>query len=367
MKNHQLIQLIIIQFKEFYREPGALFWSFIFPILMAWGLGISFTSKPVSYRNIAVINAETDSTFENFINKNNFMKQKSVHESVVYQKETEHAELGKTIFKLFETNEINAVVLLKRGIISMIMTEKNENFEYNFDVHNSDAQLCYIQMSELCENNNLYPAKDVIKPMEIIGTRYIDFLIPGLITMGLMNSCLWGISYSMIENRKKKLLRRMVAAPMKKSYYLLSKLIARLVITFIEAAAIIIFANIVFQTRIEGSLAALIAILVAGNITFIGISILIASRTSSIQMGNGLMNLVTLPMMVLSGIFFSYQNLPDWAIGFIKYLPLTIFTDAVRSIFIEGAGIIETFVPFCVLVIIGSITFITGLKIFKWY
>jgi ABC-type multidrug transport system permease subunit len=105
----------------------------------------------------------------------------------------------------------------------------------------------------------------------------------------------------------------------------------------------------------------------AGNIAFAGIAVFVSSRTSNTEAGNGMINFVVFPMMILSGIFFSYQNFPDWSLPVIKNLPLTMLTDGVRSIFNEGAGYHEVALPVLILLIIGISFFSVGLKIFKWH
>jgi ABC-type multidrug transport system permease subunit len=105
----------------------------------------------------------------------------------------------------------------------------------------------------------------------------------------------------------------------------------------------------------------------AGNIAFAGLAILISSHTSNTEVGNGLINFVVMPMMILSGIFFSYQNFPEWSLPVIRKLPLTILTDGARSIFNEGAGYREVALPILILTAIGILFFTIGLKIFKWH
>ncbi|MEI6900451.1 MAG: ABC transporter permease, partial [Bacteroidota bacterium] len=199
------------------------------------------------------------------------------------------------------------------------------------------------------------------------GTRYIDFLIPGLIAMGIMMACMWGISYGIIDNRSKKLLRRMVATPMKKSHYLIALISVRIVMNFIESSLLFVVALLVFGIQIQGSIPALVTIFLAGNIAFAGIAILLSSHTAKTEIGNGLINAVVTPMMVLSGIFFSYHNFPDWSIPVIKLLPLTAVADGIRSVFIEGAGFNEIAIPSLILTAVGVVCFTIGLKTFKWH
>ncbi|NJO69582.1 MAG: ABC transporter permease [Bacteroidetes bacterium] len=192
-------------------------------------------------------------------------------------------------------------------------------------------------------------------------------MIPGLIGMGIMMSCMWGISYSLIEKRSKKLLRRMVATPMKKPLFLASLFTARFTMNLVEAIVLFIFAFYYFGMTVQGNIASLVVLLLAGNVAFSGLAVLISSRTASPEVGNGLINAIVTPMMVLSGVFFSYHSFPDWIIQIIRPLPLTMLNDSVRAVFNEGAGFAETAVPTLILLLEGGIFFVIGLKIFKWY
>jgi ABC-type multidrug transport system permease subunit len=206
-----------------------------------------------------------------------------------------------------------------------------------------------------------------IKPLTLLGTRYIDFLIPGLIGMGVMMASTWGISYTIIDRRSKKLLRRMVATPMKRSNFLFALMTARFTMNVVEAGLLFLFAWLYFHIHIQGSIAALFAVFIAGNVAFSGLSILISSHTANSEIGNGIINAVVTPMMVLSGIFFSYHNFPDWALPVIKNLPLTMLADSIRSIFNEGVSFAGVYREIIVLMVIGVVSFVVGLKIFKWY
>jgi len=159
----------------------------------------------------------------------------------------------------------------------------------------------------------------------------------------------------------------MVATPMRKSYFLIALITVRIGMNFVESALLFLFAALVFNITIQGNIAALLVIFLAGNIAFAGIAIFISSHTGNTEIGNGLINVVVLPMMVLSGIFFSYHNFPDWSLPFIRIMPLTMLADGIRSIFIEGTGFAQNFLPIVILLTTGVFFFTIGLKIFKWH
>ena len=373
----QLIRLIQAHFKELFREPGVLFWGIVFPILMSLGLGIAFTKKTDIVRELAIIGNESinnnqvasSSIISSFLQKNKAISKVS-NEGFNYREITlKDDKLGNTHLHFIRMNWQQAMVHLKRGNIVLVIDDQHGKIDYHFDPMNPDAQLIYLKLSGIFSDKISLDRvnNEEIKPLTIKGTRYIDFLVPGLIAMGIMMACMWGISYGIIDNRAKKLLRRMVATPMKKSHYLIALITVRTAMNFIESGLLFFVAWLVFGITIQGSIPALFTIFMAGNVAFAGIAILISSHTSKTEIGNGLINAFVTPMMVLSGIFFSYHNFPEWALPVIKILPLTIVADGIRSVFIEGAGFTEIAIPSLMLSLIGIVFFTAGLKIFKWH
>jgi ABC-2 type transport system permease protein len=373
---NQLWQLTSALFREIIREPGVLFWGILFPILMSLGLGIAFTKKADVIRKVSVIkssekqvNSNDSGIIYNFLNNKCEKNIPSEKDGYRWKYVIKDEKLGNSIFLFYEMTRDEAMKVLKRGTVNVLLFENEGTAEYHFDPMNPDAQLTYLKLSSLFGDGETQPVEgnDEIKPLTVTGTRYIDFLVPGLITMGVMMSCMWGISYGIIEKRSKKLLRRLVATPMKKSHFLIALITVRITMNFIESLVLFVFALFAFKMTIQGDITALILMFIAGNIAFSGIAVFVSSNTSNTEVGNGLINFVVFPMMVLSGIFFSYQNFPDWSIPVIKVLPLTMLTDGIRSIFNEGAGYHEVAVPIMILLATGAIFFSAGLKIFKWH
>jgi len=373
---NQLWLLTSALFREIIREPGVLFWGILFPILMSLGLGIAFTKKPDVLRKVAVISSAERSgndrdtgIIRSFLYDNCEKNIPTEEETYRWKYVIKDEKLGNSIFLFYEMNWDEALKFLKRGTINILLLEQGETAEYHFDPMNPDAQLTYLKLSGIIGKGEIKTVKSnsEIKPLTLTGTRYIDFLVPGLITMGVMMSCMWGISYGLIEKRSKKLLRRLVATPMKKSHFLIALITVRITMNFIESLVLFVFALFAFKMTIQGDISALILIFIAGNFAFAGIAVFVSSNTSNTEVGNGLINFVVFPMMVLSGIFFSYQNFPDWSIPVIKMLPLTMLTDGIRSIFNEGAGYHDVTIPILILTATGVIFFSAGLKIFKWH
>ena len=378
----QLRALITAHSLELLREPAVLFWGILFPILMSLGLGSAFSKKADKLINIAVTEPETKNGYEELLTAKNhrinlFLQNlftgtghnfKGIEETEGKLKLTSlNKKSGNNTFTFQSADWKQATRLLKRGEICLILELKNQKLLYHFEPVNPEAQYAYQKLQRLSEKKSLSETEENLTPLTLPGTRYIDFLIPGLIAMGIMMSCLWGLSYGIIEKRSRKLLRRMVATPMKKSYFLLSLIAVRAAMNVFEASILYLFAYFAFGVVIQGSLLALLLVFLSSNLAFSGISILAASRTSNNEVGNGLINAISTPMIVISGVFFSYHNFPDWTVSVIKFLPMTLVTDALRSVFIEGAGLKEVANPVIILTSTGICLFAAGLKLFKWH
>jgi len=198
------------------------------------------------------------------------------------------------------------------------------------------------------------------------GTRYIDFLIPGLLGFGLMSSSIWGLGWVIVQMRMGKLLRRLAATPMRKLDFLLAFAAGRLLLGFLEVLFFLGFARLLFGVRIAGNPVTFVLWALAGALTFAGISALVASRAQTSETASGLMNLVTLPMTVLSGVFFSASHFPVWLQPALRALPLTAVIDGLRAISIDGAGLAALVLPGLVLAVWGVGSFALAVRLFRW-
>jgi ABC-type multidrug transport system permease subunit len=377
ISNSQLFQLILANIKELIREPGVLFWGIVFPILMSLGLGVAFTKKKDVITQVAVIGenhlvhqaADSLSLIFTFLLQNKAILEHDREGKLARKLTVPDDKLGNTTFIFKSLDWKEAMVLLKRGNLNIVMDEKGGAVQYHFDPMNPDAQLTYLKLSRLLNvaGTVVKATNTEISPLTVSGTRYIDFLVPGLIAMGVMMSCMWGVSYAIIERRSKKLLRRMVATPMKRSNFFLALITVRILMNFVEAGLLFLAAWLAFGITVQGSVPALLALFISGNFAFAGIAILLSSHTSKTEVGNGLINALSMPMMVLSGVFFSYHNFPEWSIPVIQKFPLTMMADGIRSVMIEGAGFAEIGMSVVILSVSGLVLFIVGMRLFRWH
>ncbi|PJZ69980.1 ABC transporter permease [Leptospira perolatii] len=351
----QIYYLVSIQLKEFYREPGIIFWAFVFPIAIAGVLGLAFASSGIPETRVAVISNSPNS------------KELASRIEAAFAKSEKENSTGLGIIQPRILTIEEAIQALKRGELNLFVQEDAAGtLEFSFDPKNASAQRDYLLLSNALLSQEEKHTESKIVTLDSKGTRYIDFLVPGMLAMGIMNSCLWGVGWNLIEMRMKKLLRRMSATPMNKLGFVLSFFVTRFIVTTIESIFLLIFTFYFFDNAFFGSVWAGLLIFVTGNFAFACIGIFVGSRAQNSQVGNGLVNAVTFPMMVLSGIFFSYKNFPETVLPVIQYLPLTLAADSLRAVFIEGAGFLQVLAPCGILFLTGTFFLAWGLRIFRW-
>ena len=332
---------------ELRREPEVIFWVFVFPLLLALGLGIAFRNKPADTTSVAVVAG-------NGAAKTLAMLQGSSGSSVVRATVIER----EAALKDFHFGKFDLV----------IEPNPDGSYTYHYDPARSESVLSRAEIDDALQaaagrKNALATAS---RASSEPGSRYIDFLIPGLLGMNLMNSGMWGIGFALVEMRQRKLLKRFVATPMRRTDFLLALTSSRLVLMVIEVGLLLSFGVLVFHMRMLGSVVSVAALSTLGAITFGGIGLLTACRAQKIETVSGLINLVMMPMWIFSGVFFSYERFPAIAHPFIQALPLTALNDALRAVVNEGRSV-DTMLPqIAVLSLWAAISFVLALKLFRW-
>jgi len=256
---------------------------------------------------------------------------------------------------------------LKTGRVALLVVP-GDPVVYRYDSTRTESRLARLEVDDALQRargrKDLIAVRDdrAVAP----GSRYIDFLIPGLLGMNLLGSGIWGVGFSVVQARQRKLLKRYLATPMRRSHYLLSFILSRLVFLIVEVVALVGFGWLLFGVAVRGSFASLAGLTVLGSFAFAGLGLLVASRAKTIEGVSGLMNLVMLPMWILSGTFFSYSRFPNAMIPFVKALPLTALNDALRAVMIDGAAVTALGTPIVIVVAWGAVSFVVALRIFRW-
>jgi ABC transporter DrrB family efflux protein len=334
-----LYQLTTVRFRLLLREPEAVFWIFIFPILLAVGLGIAFRNRPADVLPVGATTAQLTRALA--------------------------ADPGLTAATMDETAGTHA---LATGGILLLAIERPDGVAYKYDDTNPDARTARLLVDRAIQA--AAGQRDAVRAgNELVhetGSRYIDFVVPGLLGMNLMGSAMWGLGFSIVEARQKKLLKRLVASPMPRWEYLASFLLSRLAMLVIEVVVFLGFAWLAFGVPFRGSLLELGVLCVLTSLAFSALGLLVASRARTMEAASGLMNLVMLPMWILSGVFFSATRFPAAIQPFVRALPLTAAIDAMRGNMLQGMTLGHLMAPLGILLAWFVVPFAVSLRIFKW-
>ena len=337
-----IVELASVRTKEFIRESEALFWVFGFPLILALALGFAFREKPPDRVPVAIV-----------AGPNAAQRLAALQKSPV---------LLPSIMSEQEARDA-----LRRGKVSLLI-EGADTVVFRFDATRPDAQSARREADDALQI--AAGRRDVVVTREERvheqGARYIDFLIPGLLGMNLMGTGMWSMGFTIANARMKKLLKRFVATPMRKTDFLLAQFLSRLIWLLIEVTVLVIFGWLVFGVRVNGSILLLAILCIIGGFSFSGIGLLTASRARTIEAVSGLMNFIMMPMWLCSGVFFSYERFPDSVKPFIRLLPLTLLNDALRAVINDAAGFTQIAGKLALLAAWGLVTFMIGLKVFRW-
>jgi ABC-type multidrug transport system permease subunit len=342
---HPLVQLTRVRYREFFREPEAVFWVFIFPVLLAAGLGLAFRNQAPARTAVAVVSGMPESS----------------HLADALRKERD-----MTVSLLSDSAAGEA---LRVGEVALtVVPEPSGQVEYRYDQSRPESRTARLLVDDAIQRasgraNSLRVRDQLIHEP---GARYIDFLIPGLLGMNLMGSGIWGLGFAIVDARKKRLLKRLIATPMSRAQYLSSFVLSRLTLLCLEVVLLLGFGVLAFGVPLRGSLVLLALICLLSSLAFSSLGLLISSRAQTMEGASGLMNLVMLPMWIFSGVFFSASRFPEQIQPLIQALPLTAVINALRANTLRGAGF-SAVAP--ELGIVGAwmvISFFLALKLFRW-
>jgi ABC-type multidrug transport system permease subunit len=337
-----IVELAVTRTKEFVRESEALFWVFGFPLVLALALGFAFREKPPDRVPVAVVAGPNAAQRLTALQKSPVLLP-----SIMSEQEARDA--------------------LRRGKVSLLI-EGGDTVLFRFDATRPDALSAKREADDALQTaggrRNVIVTRE--ERVHEQGARYIDFLIPGLLGMNLMGTGMWSMGFTIANARMKKLLKCLVATPMRKTDFLLAQFLSRLIWLLIEVTVLVVFGWLVFGVRVNGSILLLAILCIVGGFSFSGIGLLTASRARTIEAVSGLMNFIMMPMWLCSGVFFSYERFPDSVKPIIRLLPLTLLNDALRAIINDAAGLPQIAGKLALLAAWGLVTFMIGLKVFRW-
>ncbi len=338
-----LVELTLVRVREFIREPEALFWVFVFPLLLAIGLGIAFRNRPPESVRVGVV--------------------ESAPPAMVAAMD---GAGGLTVVRMRDDSA--AAQALRTADVALVVSPSPTGVTYRFDPSRPDARSARLLVDRAIQTGA--GRRDPVVVEEAVvserGARYIDFFIPGLLGLNLMGSGVWSIAFAIVTARKQKLLKRLVATPMSRAEYLGSFLLSRLVFLVLEVGVLVAFGALVFDVPMRGSWVALGVVCLVAALAFSALGLLVSSRARTVEAVSGLANLVMLPMWIFSGVFFSAANFPKALQPFVQALPLTATVDALRGIMLRGTPLTALGGELALLLVWLVLPFMAALWMFRW-
>jgi ABC-2 type transport system permease protein len=392
---HPAIELLRFRLLIFLREPEAIFWTYGFPLILTVLLGLAFRVRPPEQVEVAVVEGPQAQFVMNALQAEERNDRFHVGKFSLEECQ-ERLRLGKCVLvvepgrtpsgseELREdpaaessgdpseappTGPEGATIIEDQDSDTPIeVPDFQHPFAYRFDPTQPKSAAARLEVDQALQQaagrTDPIPTQDreVTEP----GSRYIDFLIPGLVGMNIMGGGLWGVGFAIVDMRVRKLLKRLIATPMRRSQFMMSLVGGRMTFLIPELAVILLAGNLLFGVPIRGHLLSVLLVGVAGAWCFAGLGLLVASRAQRIETVTGLMNMVMMPMWLMSGIFFSTENFPGFLQPVIQLLPLTQLINAERAIILEGASLGSQVLPLLFLLLVGSLCFGLALRWFRW-
>ena len=337
---HSLGQLTLVRIREFTREPEAVFWAVFFPVLLTAALGVAFSGGSTEVIAVVTTSPEIARALEH-------------DPALAVRRLDEH---GATHELRSGRAALAAVPAPDGGIV------------YRYDDTNPEGRTARMLVDRAIQRaaGRVDPAPVRDDLLREAGSRYVDFVVPGLVGLGIMSNALWGLGFSIVDSRRRKLTKRLVATPMSRAHYLLSFLLWRMMILVIEVGVPIGFGALAFGVPVRGRFIDLVVICVMSSLSFSALGLLVAARPRTIEAVSGLMNLVQVPMWILSGVFFSAQRFPEFVQPFIQLLPLTAVIDALRAHMLQGATLLQLAPQLGTLTGWVVVCFALAMKLFRW-
>lgn len=326
---------------EFVRDRSSLAWNIILPILLVFGLAFTFSGGNKDQYKVAVM---AEGLAAN-----------------ATPAETLHPLLSTDYIKFYGVEEQEETIKkVSRHQVDMLLDLRPEQMHYWV---NHDAVNGYFVQRLLASSGGPVVTERAVTGKEI---RYVDWVVPGILGMNIMFGCLFGVGYVIVRYRKSGYLKRVSATPLTAAEFLIAQVLSRLIIVVITTVLVFAGTNFFMDFRVEGSYFSLLFVLVIGTFSLLSMGLLVASRLKSEELAGGLLNMLTWPMMLVSGVWFSMDGAHPYLQKFAELSPLTHMLKAARAIMIDGASLMGVSYHLLVLLLMGLAFIVLGAKLFKW-
>lgn len=321
---------------EFLRDRSALSWNLLFPIVLVGGFAVIFSGEPEPLFRVAIIGEPTPTAAT-------FLDTPGLATETV-------------------TDQDTAVQRVARQRIDMLLDVRAEPVRYWINP-NAQSGALLEQFLRATSEAGVPPERAVVTGDPI---RYVDWVLPGILAMNVMFSSLWGVGYGIVRYRKNGYLKRLNATPLSALEFICAQLVSRLGLVVAITAIMFIGCQWLIGFRMVGNPFDLLVIALVGSVAMTALGLIIAARVTSEELASGMLNIFSWPMLVLSGVFYSIEEAPQWLQGLAQWLPLTHILDAARAIMLDGAGLWEVRGALLALVAMSIALLALGASLFKW-
>jgi len=322
---------------EFIRDKSALAWSILLPFFLVFGFAFIFDEGGTDVYKVGV--------FGEF----------AQHQDPFFK--LQHVE-----FITITDIEV-AIDKVRHHQLDMVINTEQDNIYWINKQSTNGYLIERLMWSSRNDNGAQQKLRQTVDGREI---RYVDWVLPGILGMNMMFGCLFGVGYVLVRYRKNGVLKRLKATPLTAFEFLCAQVLSRLLLIMVVTSGVFAVCNWVFDIYVEGSYLAIFIVFALGTVSLISLGLMMATRIKSEELANGVLNLMSFPMMILSGVWFSLEGAHPYIIAFSKALPLTHMLDAIRAIMTDGATLMDVSNQIIILLIMSVVFLIIGTVTFKW-
>ena len=336
----RILAILWARNREFYRDRAGLSWNIAMPVLMVFGFAFIFRGEPEDLFKVGVLAG--------------------------------HADLAGTASPFLATRHIrfipfddrqSALAMVERHQIDLLLDPRGPP-RYWINVHSAKGYLVErLLRAAYANSNGPAPQRETVSGLAL---RYVDWVLPGVLAMNIMFSSLWGVGYVIVRYRKNGVLRRLQATPLSAFEFLTAQVISRLAVVLAATLVVYAGADLVLDFVMRGSYLALLLVYVTGALCLISVGLVIAARLRTEELADGVLNLLSWPMLLLSGVWFSMEGTNPAAQLISRFLPLTHMVDAAREVMVDGVGVAQVLPEIALLGGTGLLLLVTAAWLFRW-
>jgi ABC-type multidrug transport system permease subunit len=334
---HRILAILNARNREFYRDRAGLGWNVFMPVLMVMGFAFIFGGEPRAQFAIGLLGTEM-----------------ATEGSPVL--EIDHVDFVRV------EDEARALVKVQRHQLDLLLDLRGAP-AYWVNVHSPAGHLAERLVLGAYAPDDLTPQRRTVAGQAL---RYVDWVLPGVLAMNLMFSSLWGVGWVIVRYRKNGVLRRLQATPLSALEFLGAQVLSRLAVVLGANTAVYLGADLLLDFVMRGSYLTLFLVYLVGALCLISLGLIVAARLRTEELADGILNLMTWPMLLLSGVWFSLEGASPAARFLAQAFPLTHLVDAARSVMIDGAGVVDVLPQLALLGGIALVLLLVAARLFRW-